>query len=140
MYLGYNLLISQRSIPINASFVAGITSSGLLLCLTIKVSFGCVHLLMLPLYNKQLAALLSYTNDALIMYSFHFYQVISRYHPNHSVTVWYQIYQPINFFEAWLHCMGISSNTSIVLYSCMYVRSYIYIYVYTYASSSSLII
>jgi len=64
--MGYNLLISQRTIPINASFVAGITSSGLWLCLTIKVSFGCdVHLSMLPLYNKQLIALLSYTNDAL---------------------------------------------------------------------------
>jgi len=59
MYLGYNLLISQKTIPINASFVAGITSSGLWLCLTIKVSFGYVHLSMLPLYNKQLAALLS---------------------------------------------------------------------------------
>jgi len=39
----YNLFISQRTIPINTSFVAGITSSGLWLCLTIKVSFGCVH-------------------------------------------------------------------------------------------------
>jgi len=28
MYLGYNLLISQRTIPINASFVPGITSNG----------------------------------------------------------------------------------------------------------------
>jgi len=67
MYLGYNLLISQKTIPINASFVAGIINSGLWLCLTIKVSYGCVHLLMVPLYNKQLAALLFYTNDLLIM-------------------------------------------------------------------------
>jgi len=37
MYLGYNLLISQRTISINASFVVGITSSGM-------VSFGGVHL------------------------------------------------------------------------------------------------
>jgi len=29
MYLGYNLLISQRTIPINASSVPGITSNGL---------------------------------------------------------------------------------------------------------------
>ena len=28
IYLDYNLLISQRTIPINASFVAGITSNG----------------------------------------------------------------------------------------------------------------
>jgi len=40
MYLGYNLLISQRTIPINASFVAGIAS----MASPIKASFGSVHL------------------------------------------------------------------------------------------------
>jgi len=45
MYLGYNLLIPQRTIPIDASFVAGITSNGftyqsfLWLCSPIKVFF-----------------------------------------------------------------------------------------------------
>jgi len=41
--------MSQRTILINGSFVAGITNSGLWLCLTIKVSFGCVNLSTLPL-------------------------------------------------------------------------------------------
>ena len=46
MYLGYNLLIPQRTIPINTSFVAGITSNGftyqsfLWFCSPIKAFFA----------------------------------------------------------------------------------------------------
>jgi len=82
-------------------FVAGITSSCLWLCLAIKVSFSCVHISMLPLYNEQLVATLM-MHWLCITFIF-MAQVISRYCPNHSVTVWYQIYQPINFFDVWLH-------------------------------------
>ena len=42
MYLGYNWLISQKTVPINASFVK-----------QLAMASGYVHLSKLSLYNKQ---------------------------------------------------------------------------------------
>jgi len=70
MYLGYKLLISQRAIPINASFVAGITSNGFT-----YQSFLCTKQSYLLCYPRPIELLYSIidTNDALINYSFYFY-------------------------------------------------------------------
>jgi len=89
--------------PINV-FVSGIINKQwFVVMFNYKVvSFGCVHLSMLPLYNKQLAALLSYTNDALIFIFMAIFPgcMISRYHPNHSVISDLSTYK---FFKVWLH-------------------------------------
>ena len=97
MYLGYNLFISQRTIPIDTSFVAGITSSGLWLCLSKFPLVVFTYKRFLCTKNRWLLyypiLMMHWLCIAFILWLF----FLKRYLDIILTTEWYHIYQPINF-------------------------------------------